>query len=270
MNNLKTREWLFILLIVILIQFIVQASAWLYGDNQGALGYLSFAGTAISIILAILAIMYSFLQSASQEQSAANIHAQVGKLVGVVENIEISKEQLSGTLEHLSCVSNKLDESLAHQGLLHKEVTNLSNLFVDFNGSKSSEGPNSYSQPFQHGFNGLSMMLVFIHYAEKLGYSTKEASEKLIKPITQKLGDYEDGSLELINVYNRGSLMATTQFLAALDCIEFGEDLTFSSHPSFLNECNRFINECKLNRSDDSPVAKAIKECEKMLENKSS
>ncbi len=60
MKKLETREWVFIMLIVVLIQFIIQASAWLYGGNSGALGYLSFAGTAVSIILAVLAIIYSF------------------------------------------------------------------------------------------------------------------------------------------------------------------------------------------------------------------
>ncbi|WP_425543427.1 hypothetical protein, partial [Aeromonas salmonicida] len=68
MKKLETREWIFVILITVLIQFIIQASAWLYGGNSGALGYLSFAGTAVSIILAVLAIIYSFLQSSAQEQ----------------------------------------------------------------------------------------------------------------------------------------------------------------------------------------------------------
>ncbi|UPR34410.1 hypothetical protein ISX50_15275 [Vibrio cyclitrophicus] len=265
MDKLKTREWLFIILIVILIQFIVQASAWLYGGNQGALGYLSFSGTAISIILAVLAIMYSFLQSASQEQSSSNIHTQVGKLVGVVENIELSKEQLTGTLEHLACVSNKLDESLTRQGLLHNEVVNLSNLFVDMNGSKNST---SYSQPFQHDFNGLSLMLVFLHYAEKLGYTMKEASDALVKPITHKIAAYDEGAHELINAYNSGSLMATTQFLAAFGYIELEKDRSFTSHPNFLSECEKFIDKCKKKKSEDSLILNVIDECERLIQEK--
>lgn len=93
-----------------------------------------------------------FLQSASQEQSSSNIHTQVGKLVGVVENIELSKEQLTGTLEHLACVSNKLDESLTRQGLLHNEVVNLSNLFVDMNGSKTQLPIHSHFNTTSMGF----------------------------------------------------------------------------------------------------------------------
>ncbi|WCH32275.1 hypothetical protein ONZ60_03945 [Aeromonas salmonicida] len=55
MKKLETREWIFVILITVLIQFIIQASAWLYGGNSGALGYLSFAGTAgIQIISATL------------------------------------------------------------------------------------------------------------------------------------------------------------------------------------------------------------------------
>ncbi|HGY5264072.1 TPA: hypothetical protein ACNU2R_003483, partial [Aeromonas salmonicida subsp. salmonicida] len=101
MKKLETREWIFVILITVLIQFIIQASAWLYGENSGALGYLSFAGTAVSIILAVLAIIYSFLQSSAQEKSSLNISTQVAKLVDVVQNIEISKGTLQLTLEHL-------------------------------------------------------------------------------------------------------------------------------------------------------------------------
>ncbi|NUE48125.1 hypothetical protein HUC45_24465, partial [Escherichia coli] len=79
------------MLITVLLKHIIQASAWLYGGNSGALGYLSFAGTAVSIILAVLAIIYSFLQSSAQEKSSLNISTQVAKLVDVVQNIEISK-----------------------------------------------------------------------------------------------------------------------------------------------------------------------------------
>ncbi|MEZ8154581.1 hypothetical protein ACED23_26400 [Vibrio splendidus] len=65
-EKVKPREWLYIIFIIILLQFIVQAAAWLYGGNDGALGYISFAGTVVSIILAVLAIVYSYIQSLSQ------------------------------------------------------------------------------------------------------------------------------------------------------------------------------------------------------------
>ncbi|WP_376882698.1 hypothetical protein [Aeromonas salmonicida] len=92
MKKLETREWIFVILITVLIQFIIQASAWLYGGNSGALGYLSFAGTAVSIILAVLAIIYSFLQSSAQEKSSLNISTQVANLSMLSKTLKLARE----------------------------------------------------------------------------------------------------------------------------------------------------------------------------------
>lgn len=118
---MKTREWFYIIFIVILIQFIVQAAAWLYSGNNGALAYISFAGTVVSIILAVLAIMYSFVQSSSQQQSSSTISSQVDKLMDVVDKIDLSKQSLSDTLSHLNSVSRKLTTPLNNMTKLRKK-----------------------------------------------------------------------------------------------------------------------------------------------------
>ncbi|HAS6172320.1 TPA: hypothetical protein I7149_20120 [Vibrio vulnificus] len=244
MEKLKTREWLFVLVIIILIQFIIQASAWLYGGNSGALGYLSFAGTAVSIILAILAIMYSFLQSSSQEQSASNISNQVMKLVDVVDNIDMSKSELSETLSHLKSVSQKIDLSIEHQAALKKDVGNLKAAFSKFASSGSrTKAPHTsdsiHAAPFESGFNGVLMHIVFLYFGEKLDLNASETIEQLVSPILHKVSGLEGDDFY---AYNEGAFNSVFQLLisnGSVSAVDFSTP--FELHEEFEEICSNFI-----------------------------
>ncbi|EPH6348768.1 hypothetical protein ACS0KH_003526 [Vibrio cholerae] len=259
MKKLETREWVFIMLIVVLIQFIIQASAWLYGGNSGALGYLSFAGTAVSIILAVLAIIYSFLQSSAQEKSSSNISSQVTKLVDVVQNIEISKETLQLTLDKLEGVTNELDVSIENQSNLHKEVSSLSSLFNSLNRSTTmSSGVENdlYAKPLQKGFNGLSLVLVFIYYAAKLRLPASDIVNELAIPVMKKTRNFNDKSTERLSAFTEGAFITTYQLLISLGWLEKQRDESLLLQDEFLFECEKYI---KITLQENSKIDLAIK-----------
>lgn len=244
-----------------LIQFIVQASAWLYGGNSGALGYLSFAGTAVSIILAVLAIIYSFLQSASQEKASLNISAQVTKLIDVVNNMETNEGILQSTLNELEEVASKIDLTIKQQSKLHREVSDLSELF---RASKvSSENAGFYEKPLEHGFNGLSLTLVFIYYAAKLKLTVDEAINELMIPTIENENKFKDQELDLFKAFVQGAYLNTYQLLNSIGYVETYDDDRISLNSNFHSACEKYIDSVKKgDRKASSIIKNSIVKCE--------
>ena len=58
------KDCLFIAMILLLSQYIIFQWTYNFGSDKNLLDHISFAGTIISIILAIVAIIYSFIQAA--------------------------------------------------------------------------------------------------------------------------------------------------------------------------------------------------------------
>lgn len=96
-KTLSTREWCLVIAILSLIQFFVHWVSYQFGGSPNALGYVSFAGTLVSIMLGLIAIIYSFVQSISQSTSVVEIREQVERLI--VAGNEISE---SGRIIHFA------------------------------------------------------------------------------------------------------------------------------------------------------------------------
>lgn len=109
----STREWILIVLILMGGQYIVQNWTMGYGNDPNVLNYVSFAGTIVSIILAVLAIVYAFFQTFSQERSSNDIATQVDLLRKIVEDVRVSKNDFVEELERIDDIREKMDESLS-------------------------------------------------------------------------------------------------------------------------------------------------------------
>ncbi|MCG6221607.1 hypothetical protein NB600_18320 [Vibrio antiquarius] len=268
-EKMKPREWLYIIFIIILLQFIVQAAAWLYGGNDGALGYISFAGTVVSIILAVLAIVYSYIQSLSQQNSATQISSQVDKLISITERMDMSKNDLTMSLDNLKKVSEKIDITIEHQTQIKEHVESLSNDFkeVDFDKLMGSEDTVSryaasqknsddyFDKPFSGGYVGLSHMCIFLYYAEKKGVTLDQVVDELIIPTFDSFVEFSDDyeRKKLVEFY-RGSFTNAYQTLASFDfiyVIETGESRQFALNNGFSDACEQFIEFAINEESDD-------------------
>ncbi|WLH05726.1 hypothetical protein [Pseudomonas lurida] len=94
-QKFSTREWCLVIAILSLVQFFIHWVSYQFGGSPNALGYISFAGTLVSIMLGLIAIIYSFVQSISQNTSVIEIRDQVERLI--IAGNEISE---SGRIIH--------------------------------------------------------------------------------------------------------------------------------------------------------------------------
>lgn len=96
---LSNREWIFVIILVILLQFLLHQYASNVMNETQVINYISFSGTIVSIILAILAIIYSFFQSITQQSNSDKIASSVESLTDVAStvnnSVDIMTEQVN-------------------------------------------------------------------------------------------------------------------------------------------------------------------------------
>ena len=78
--------------------------------NRDVIDYISFAGTLSSILLAVVAIVYSYYTTTAQKNDADRIATQIGSLGSTISTLNSSEVRLSMDLQKLSDISAKLDE----------------------------------------------------------------------------------------------------------------------------------------------------------------
>lgn len=109
--KLSTREWILSIIIISVIQGFIWYASFVNAGNGSSLNYVSFAGTLISIILAVLAIGYTYGDSLSQKSQTNGVNEKIAILNEVLKNIQIE----SSNLDKISEISQQLihfDESI--------------------------------------------------------------------------------------------------------------------------------------------------------------
>jgi hypothetical protein len=102
-------------------QFLVQWLAFQYASSASALNYFSIVGTSVSIILALIAIFYSFIQTGS----ADNLGAQVSKMDSVVDQIARASSTLDREIDVFESAAKSLHKSLDVLGDSHSQLHEL-------------------------------------------------------------------------------------------------------------------------------------------------
>lgn len=109
--------------IIILILSMICISTKCFGNNQEVVSYIGFAGTIVSILLGLVAIIYSFFQTYASASVSNDLAKQSENLQKSLEKAEIENEkfraksemvlqkvdEFSGNLSNL--VSSKFDEN---------------------------------------------------------------------------------------------------------------------------------------------------------------
>jgi len=106
-SMIEKKDFVYIFVISIILQFIIYFLSFIYGSSVTALGYVSFAGTLISILLAVIAIGYTYGESIKQKTSSDQLLVEIAGLrdikdklagqVGVLENIADIKSAVEDT-----------------------------------------------------------------------------------------------------------------------------------------------------------------------------
>ena len=106
----SAREWCYLIAVVVLLEFIFLHSVYTYGTDKEVLAYSTFAGTITSIILALIAIIWGFVQTITQQNSAVELGKQIDSLKNVGKDVTGSASTLTEGLTHLSSLARKLED----------------------------------------------------------------------------------------------------------------------------------------------------------------
>lgn len=269
---MKTREWLLVLLVVILVQFIVQGSAWIYGSNSSALGYISFAGTIVSIILAVLAIVYSFVQSITQQNSSNTISRQVEKLIDVTNSVDTSKNELGLSLNKLYDVSEAIEKSLSEQEKIHSTVRTIDEKVeslgqdilrhvFDLSEHKGRPEADGFASQITRGHNGLIMCSLTLFFGNKNRLTYEDTSENLLPYTLDFIAtNNEDEKNDLVRFY-RGMLLGTYQSFCAFGLVTETEN-QFELSDSFIQVSNEFLSELESSDGVDEILSTVVERLE--------
>lgn len=254
--KLKTREWIYTIIIVVLVQFLIQFSAWLYSGNVGALNYISFAGTLISIVLAVLAIIYSYVQSVSQANTTLNITKQVDSLIRATKNIDLSKAQLLNTLDQLAGISEKIDKSIGHQENIDGKVTEihsklsasfstLEQSFGEKNNDKSHSGDSnicrSLEEILSNGTTGVLSVIICIYYGYRLGFGRDKIKDELSVPSVEVV--FQDMDESFVKAYQRAFFHGVTTSLDSIGILKFDHSDLIVIEDQFLILIEEYVKE---------------------------
>lgn len=102
-----------------IIASMLQAAIWWacysHSGNNSALSYVSFAGTIISIILAIFSIFYTYTESIRSQQSSINLTNSINSLAQFISRLEIATkniEKLDNNVESIKSTQGEINEAI--------------------------------------------------------------------------------------------------------------------------------------------------------------
>ncbi|HCU0834604.1 TPA: hypothetical protein OUJ22_004145 [Pseudomonas aeruginosa] len=193
MARFSKREWLLTIFIIVILQFILHWLAFQYRGSSNALGYISFAGTVVSIVLGVVAIIYSFVQSISHSTSVEEMRAQVEDLIAATKDINKSKDSLhESTTKIISAVESlniNLVENTTKANELYSKITEGSSSPAKKSSSQDRIKISSYRDeipPFLLTTNFLlNCMTAIIGEAVKEGW-TSDKINRFILPAFKK------------------------------------------------------------------------------------
>lgn len=268
--SLKTNDWIYITIILFLIQGIIWFLSQEFGSSKSALGYVSFAGTLISIILAVLAIGYTYGESIKQKNSSDALTDQIKSLSKIKDKIKIQADALDDIKllkNHLTTFSQQVED--------HFQVTNnklssftegfQNNAFKDSEKSDSNNDALDNSEKFDEEvilkrilgikpaeYTKLILLIAVMFFENRNKYSGFATIMKFI----------EDMELTNLSETSKYSFFGGTfQLVGILNRLGYLHHLEDKISPNLLKYFNDFINNTdgKLEKSFNGSGEKIIK-----------
>lgn len=209
------REWLLSISIISLIQAFIWYAAFVNAGNGSALNFISFAGTLVSIILAVLAIGYTYGEAQVQKNESNSVVQQVSKLNDVIGNLEYQSgnmNKLEDISFDLSELTKKLEMRLTNT---HKEVEKVSSTLSQMVSLEGSfDDSESASVSFKDKKEAIKLLLtnltafecivlsIIIKCADKPTYSLYAYAEKYIEESNVEVSRRDS----LLNMVHGGNL----------------------------------------------------------------
>ncbi|MUJ21706.1 hypothetical protein [Aliivibrio fischeri] len=243
-KSFSTREWIFTTVILSLVQGVVWYVSFVNSSNGSALTYVSFAGTLISIILAVLAIGYTYGESQGQKNKSDNVSIQIAVLNEVVKSIKFESQ----SLEHISTISDELTrfssqfeaEMLNTKKSVEHVSISMDSLLAEYDKFPSNNKviipTNLDKKLLVNAFMArrtplMEISMLFLYVADGKTYkkSSRAAEENAVKYITRAREELEEGDVN----YNHntsvdelfiGSTLSLITILNGLDLLTTDDD----------------------------------------------
>lgn len=108
-KSLSTREWIMVCALIVLGQWLLYYWSSESMNSEEILAYVSFAGTIVSMILAVLAIIYSFVQTQAQQSTSDSISREIFRLTDVTTEINKTSQGITDAVSQLPVVITQLE-----------------------------------------------------------------------------------------------------------------------------------------------------------------
>ncbi|PFU83466.1 hypothetical protein COK91_07020 [Bacillus cereus] len=161
--------------IIILIGVIVMILTIKLGDNATAVDYIGFAGTITSILLAVVALMYSFYQNNAYESSTQQLEESARKIKKAVKELE-------QVAEFKEVVNEMREESAT----ISKSINNLQEVV-----STIKTGVHEVNNNIENSIQGLQEVVSTI---ESEVYQVNTNLEDAKRDIFEKMGSQLSGN----------------------------------------------------------------------------
>jgi hypothetical protein len=137
MKSSWTLQHFLALGLIILGQYVVTMWVYHYGADVQMVSYTGFAGTLVSIILAVLAIVYSYFQTFAQQRDSHDVAEQVTKLRQVVEDTQRAQSAVADSAELLRTLGQKVDKAVTTAEASHVAIEGFKERIEALNVAKS-------------------------------------------------------------------------------------------------------------------------------------
>lgn len=232
--------------------------------NKSVIDYISFAGTVVGMILAILAIVYSFISNASQKSDADMLRLQLFSLNEAISRADASGDQFSselGKLEEIRLALSKValnsEESLAVSSRLEQSFDYFRSQAANKERRSDLSGDGEVSSLLDaaryiasHAITDqVIMYFLAVEFEHLKRDELARSAKQLIGPIYKSANDYE-----LLSSYKDGEILAYNLILTDLDVFE-GRENRKEFMVSLFDRAKQIIDRgpSALHEDDDSP-----------------
>ncbi|AMW78633.1 hypothetical protein AMD27_06875 [Acinetobacter sp. TGL-Y2] len=223
------REWIHLIITLSIVQGVIWFASFIYADNSSALGYVSFAGTIISIILAVLAIGYTYGESQQQKNSSHTLAQQLNSLDTISDKLAIQAEALEDmkiVKDSMVNISNQIE---LHFRENHQKIDFLSNNISILNNNISpqstknttSTSDNFYqnAKHFNNPLNYLNFVIIALFFEKEFTKATHHTFDELVLTFDELQIDY--AALQVSRDYLFGSSVVLINNLLFMNSINY-------------------------------------------------
>lgn len=223
------REWIHLIITLSIVQGVIWFASFIYADNSSALGYVSFAGTIISIILAVLAIGYTYGESQQQKNSSHTLAQQLNSLDNISDRLAIQADALEDmkiVKDSMINISNQIESHFREN---HQKIDFLSNNISILNNNISPQSPKNTTSTsdgffqnakhFNHPLNYLNFVIVALFFEKEFKKETHHTFEELVLTFDELQIDY--ATLQVSRDYLFGSSVVLINNLLFMNAISY-------------------------------------------------